>query len=130
MNANDHVPETSSAYQCTAASINGDLHCPLHGICMVNYFFYKTISTNIMMSLSGEGNGDLYFLVVHCLFAVVKRKSTCNFQNQNKATSSGGQDQKNSACSSFICSFKKTDFISSVKTCIIPHTHTNIFIVK
>ena len=27
-------------------------------------------------------------------------------------------------------SFKKTDFISSVKTCIIPHTHTNIFIVK
>jgi len=50
---------------------------------MVNYFFYKTISTNIMMSLSGEGNGDLYFLVVHCLFAVFILTSAKLFQELN-----------------------------------------------
>lgn len=75
-------------------NINGALYEQLQVVFIVSFFFYKTTLMNIMMlSLSGECNGNFQFLV-HLLsvvlFAVVEKKSMYNFYNQNEGTSFGG----------------------------------------
>lgn len=97
MNVNNHVPETSSA-------------CYLQLVSMVTFTasymesVWSTISStrqsqrDIMMSLSGEGNGNLYFLVVHCLLLLLKERAHVTFKIRIKLLPLGVRP-KTSACS-------------------------------
>lgn len=68
MNINHDTPET----YCTlfATKIQGALYYQLYELCMVNYFFYKTILMNIIMLLpGGEYNGAFYFVDYLCMLS-------------------------------------------------------------